>query len=62
MTPISIALKETELLGTSAVYIVKTVISTTNRIHYGTEASLELTKKKMDLYNKAIQMEKQKKQ
>ena len=38
MTPISISLKETELLETSVVYIVRTLITTTNIIHYGTEA------------------------
>ena len=40
MTPISISLKETELPGTSVVYIIRTLI-TTNIIHYGTETFLK---------------------
>ena len=42
MTPISISLKETELPETSVVYyIIRTLITTTNIIHYGTETFLK---------------------
>ena len=41
MTPISISLKVTELPETSVVYITRTLITTTNKIHYGTEAFLK---------------------
>lgn len=41
MTPISISLKETELYRDSVVYIIRTLITTTNRIYYGTETFLK---------------------
>ena len=33
--------KETELPGTSVVYLIRTLITTTNIIHYGTETFLK---------------------